>query len=329
MKFLDRAKIFIASGKGGAGCVSFRREKFIEFGGPDGGRGGRGGDIRVRALANLNTLIDYRYQQHFRAEAGVPGMGKNRTGRDGVDTVLSLPIGTQVWNDEESVCLADLTNEGQEITLAKGGQGGLGNASFKTSINQAPYKRQLGQVGQELWVRLVLKSVADVGLVGFPNAGKSTFLSCVSHARPKVADYPFTTLHPVLGVVKYHEHSWVMADLPGLLERASEGYGLGHRFLGHVERCQVLVHMIDCLTENWETAYRILRHELEGYDPSLMQKPHCLVVTKMDTADCQTEWNQRLQTLQGQVPCQVFAISSIQRQGFDPLLSHIHTLRSL
>src|SRR5215813_608042 len=242
MKFLDQAKIFVKSGDGGAGCVGFRREKFIEFGGPDGGDGGRGGDVIVEVVANLNTLIDFRYQQHFKAQRGGHGMGQNRTGAHSPDIIVQVPIGTQIFEDDNETLVADLTEPGQTILLAKGGDGGFGNAHYKSSTNQAPKRADPGWPGEERWLWLRLKLIADVGLVGLPNAGKSTFLAATSNARPKIADYPFTTLKPGLGVVKVGNREFVMADIPGLIEGAHEGAGLGTRFLGHVERCRALLH---------------------------------------------------------------------------------------
>ena len=248
MKFLDQAKIYTRSGSGGPGSVSFRREAHVPFGGPDGGDGGRGGDVVAVAVNGLNTLIDYRYQQHFKADSGRPGAGRDRSGASGKDVTLRLPIGTQILADDQQTVLADLTYEGQTIILAKGGIGGKGNAFFKSSTNRAPRKSQPGEAGQEMWVWLRLKLIADAGLLGMPNAGKSTFLSAVSAARPKIADYPFTTLHPNLGAVGVDGKEFVMADIPGLIEGAHEGAGLGHRFLGHVERCRILLHLVDaCL----------------------------------------------------------------------------------
>ena len=245
MKFLDQAKIYMRSGNGGPGSVSFRREAHVPFGGPDGGDGGRGGDVVAVAVNGLNTLIDYRYQQHFKADSGRPGAGRDRSGASGKDVTLRLPIGTQILSDDQQTVLADLTYEGQSIILAKGGIGGKGNAFFKSSTNRAPRKSQPGETGQEMWVWLRLKLIADAGLLGMPNAGKSTFLSAVSAARPKIAEYPFTTLHPNLGVVGIDGKEFVMADIPGLIEGAHEGAGLGHRFLGHVERCRILLHLVD------------------------------------------------------------------------------------
>jgi len=286
MKFLDQCKIYLKSGDGGRGCVSFRRGKFIEFGGPDGGNGGKGGDIVLVAADNLNTLIDYRYQQHFRAQNGRGGAGANRTGANGRDLVLRVPIGTQILDDDKETVLADLTRPDQRVVLLRGGDGAFGNAHYKTSTNQAPRRADPGWPGRELWVWLRLKLIADAGLVGLPNAGKSTFLSRVTHARPKIADYPFTTLHPQLGVVRLDDDTeFVVADLPGLIEGASEGVGLGTRFLGHVERCAVILHLIDGTEENVVDAYRMIRHELADYGHGLAEKPEIVGLNKIDAID--------------------------------------------
>jgi len=282
MKFLDQAKIYLRSGDGGAGAVSFRREKFIEFGGPDGGAGGRGGDVVAEAAANLNTLIDFRYQQHFRAERGHHGMGKDRSGAAGKTLIIKVPVGTQILAEDKETVLADLTKPGERAMLAKGGDGGRGNAQFKSSTNRAPRRAEPGWPGEELWVWLRLKLIADVGLVGLPNAGKSTLLAAVSAAKPKIADYPFTTLHPQLGVVRVDESSFVLADIPGLIEGAHEGAGLGHRFLGHVERCGVLIHLVDVTHENAAEAYKTIRAELKAYSPLLAAKPEIVVLNKCD-----------------------------------------------
>ncbi len=282
MKFLDEAKVYIASGAGGNGCVSFRREKFIEFGGPNGGDGGKGGDAVVEAVNGLNTLIDYRYQQHFKAQRGGNGMGKDRAGANGKDVVLKVPIGTQVYEEDGETLLADLTEVGQRATIAKGGNGGFGNAHFKSSTNRAPRHANPGQTGEERTIRLRLKLIADAGLIGLPNAGKSTFLAAVSAAKPKIADYPFTTLHPQLGVVKVDEREFVLADLPGLIEGAHEGTGLGDRFLGHTERCRVLLHLVDGTIEDAGAAYRTVRAELEAYGQGLSEKPEIVALSKAD-----------------------------------------------
>src|SRR5436190_7085592 len=286
MKFLDQCKIYLKSGDGGRGAMSFRREKFIEFGGPDGGMGGKGGDIVFVAADNLNTLIDYRYQQHFRAQNGRGGAGASRTGAHGRDLVLRVPVGTQILDDDKETVLADLIRPDQRIVLLRGGDGGFGNSHYKSSTNQAPRRAGPGWPGRELWVWLRLKLIADAGLVGLPNAGKSTFLSRVSHAKPKVADYPFTTLHPQLGVVRLGDDSeFVLADLPGLIEGASEGAGLGTRFLGHVERCAVVLHLIDGTEEDVVANYRTIRDELASYGHGLAGKPEIVGLNKIDAID--------------------------------------------
>ena len=283
MKFLDQAKIFIRSGNGGPGSVSFRREANVPYGGPDGGDGGRGGDIVAKCVNGLNTLIDFRYQQHFKAESGRPGAGRDKSGLSGKQIILRLPVGTQILSDDQTTILADLTRVGQEIILVKGGEGGHGNAFFKSSTNQAPRKSQPGISGLEMWVWLRLKLIADAGLVGLPNAGKSTFLSVVSAAKPKIADYPFTTLHPNLGVVAIDGKEFVMADIPGLIEGAHKGAGIGHRFLGHVERCRVLLHLIDATHTDPIESWRTIRTELSAYDDGLARKPEIIALSKCDS----------------------------------------------
>jgi GTPase len=282
MKFLDQAKIFLKSGDGGAGTVSFRREKFIEFGGPDGGDGGRGGDIVVESVANLNTLIDYRYRQHFKAESGHHGMGANRSGADGKSLILRVPVGTQILDEDNANVLLDLKRAGEHRVLLKGGDGGFGNTHYKSATNRAPRKAGKGWPGEERWVWLRLKLIADAGLVGLPNAGKSTLLAAVSRAKPKIADYPFTTLKPQLGVVRVHEEEFVLADLPGLIEGASEGTGLGHRFLGHVERCAVILHLVDATLDDVVGAWRTIRAELEAYGHGLADKTELIALNKAD-----------------------------------------------
>jgi len=282
MKFLDQAKVYIRSGDGGAGSVSFRREKFIEFGGPDGGDGGRGGDVWAEAVDGLNTLIDYRYQQHFKAKTGTHGMGRNMTGAKGADVTLKVPVGTQIFAEDNETLICDITVVGQRFLLAKGGNGGFGNQHFKTSTNQAPRRANPGLPGEELNIWLRLKLIADAGLVGLPNAGKSTFLSVVSAAKPKIADYPFTTLHPQLGVVNAQGREFVLADIPGLIEGAHEGAGLGDRFLGHVERCRVLLHLIDATCEHAGKAYKTVRTELEAYEGHLADKIEIVALNKID-----------------------------------------------
>lgn len=323
MKFLDQAKIFIKSGNGGPGAVSFRREANVPRGGPDGGDGGRGGDIIARCVGGLNTLIDYRYQQHFKAPSGQPGAGRDRSGGKGDSIVLKLPQGTQILSDDQQTILADLTAEGQEVTLLKGGIGGKGNAFFTSSTNQAPRRSQPGETGDELWVWLRLKLIADAGLVGLPNAGKSTFLSVVSAARPKIADYPFTTLHPNLGVVGIDNHEFVMADIPGLIAGAHKGAGIGHRFLGHVERCRVLLHLLDATSndplENWRT----LRAELAAYAEELAEKPEILVLSKADAAPA--DYIEDLKSeLYAQGVTKIMVISSVSGKGVKLLLRKLY-----
>ena len=288
MKFLDQAKIYIRSGDGGAGAISFRREKFIEFGGPDGGDGGRGGDVWAEAVEGLNTLIDYRYQQHFKAQKGMHGMGRNRTGVGGADVVLKVPVGTQILTEDEDTLIADLTAPGQRVLLARGGNGGFGNLHFTTSTNRAPRRANPGLEGEERWIWLRLKLIADAGVVGLPNAGKSTFLATVSGAKPKIADYPFTTLHPGLGVASADGREFVIADIPGLIEGAHEGAGLGDRFLGHVERCRVLLHLVDGTGEDAGKDYEVIRHELEAYGHGLNEKPEVVALSKADALDEET-----------------------------------------
>ncbi|MBY0509482.1 MAG: GTPase ObgE [Rhodospirillaceae bacterium] len=282
MKFLDQAKIYLKAGDGGNGCVGFRREKFIEFGGPDGGDGGKGGDVVFEAARNLNTLIDFRYAQHFKAERGADGGGANCTGRDGKTLVVKVPVGTEILSEDKEVVLADLSRDGQRVTLLRGGNGGFGNAHFKGPANQAPEYANPGQIAEEAWVWLRLKLIADVGLVGLPNAGKSTFLSTVTRARPKIADYPFTTLHPNLGVAHVGELEFVIADIPGLIEGAHEGAGLGDRFLGHVERCAVLLHLVDGTEEDVAASYKTVRKELKAYGGALTGKKEIVALNKCD-----------------------------------------------
>ncbi len=288
MKFLDQAKIYVRSGDGGNGAISFRREKFIEYGGPDGGDGGKGGDVIVTCVANLNTLIDYRYRQHFKAKTGQGGMGKNRAGANGDDVIIAVPPGTQVYAEDEETLLAELMNAGDEFRIAKGGNGGFGNAHFKSPTNQAPRHANPGQPGQELTVWLRLKLIADAGIIGLPNAGKSTFLAAVSAAKPKIADYPFTTLHPNLGVVRTPGRDFVLADIPGLIEGAHDGAGLGTRFLGHVERCRVLLHLVDATSEDVASAYRTVRSELKAYGGGLEKKKEIVALSKIDALDAET-----------------------------------------
>ena len=282
MKFLDKQKIYVRSGDGGAGCVGFRREKYIEFGGPDGGDGGRGGSIIVECVENLNTLIDFRYQQHFKARRGGHGQGRNKNGKAAEDVILKVPIGTQIFSSEDKDLMGDLINPGQRMVLAKGGDGGRGNAHFKTSTNQSPKRAEDGWPGEEHWLWLQLKLIADVGLIGLPNAGKSTLLAAVTRARPKIADYPFTTIHPNLGVGYVDGNEIIIADIPGLIEGAHEGAGLGARFLGHVERCGVLIHLIDGTQDDVAESYLTIRRELEAYDDLLSAKMELIVINKID-----------------------------------------------
>ena len=320
MHFLDQAKIFIRSGAGGPGAVSFRREKFIEFGGPDGGDGGKGGDIIFEAVPGLNTLIDFRYTQHFRAPRGKGGAGSNRTGAGGDDLVVKVPVGTQILaDDEERSLLADFTHEGQCITLLKGGDGGRGNASYKSSTNRAPRQHQTGWPGEEMWVWLRLKLLADVGLVGLPNAGKSTFINAVTNAQAKVGAYAFTTLRPQLGVVSHKGREFVVADIPGLIEGAADGAGIGDRFLGHVERCQVLLHLVDANDDDVATSYRVVREELEAYGEGLGEKASVLALNKIDSLD-----EELIEALSGELAAAsgqtVFPISSAAKIGLEPIL---------
>jgi GTP-binding protein len=328
MKFLDRAKIYIESGAGGAGCLSFRREKFIEMGGPNGGDGGRGGHVFAEAVENLNTLIDFRYQQHFTAKNGRPGEGSNRTGADGEDLVIKVPVGTQIFEQDEETLVADLDKPGERVLLAKGGNGGFGNAHFKSSTNRAPVRANPGQPAEERTVWLRLKLIADFGLVGLPNAGKSTLLAAVTAAKPKIADYPFTTLHPGLGVVRLNEgESFVLADIPGLIEGAHEGAGIGDRFLGHVERCAAIVHLVDGTSDDVAADYRTVRGELVAYGGGLSEKPEVLCLNKIDALDEATR-KARLKTLSKAAGRQARAISGVSGAGLKELLRDLMTLKT-
>jgi GTPase len=311
MKFLDEAKVYIRSGDGGNGCVSFRREKFIEFGGPNGGDGGKGGDVIAEAVEGLNTLIDYRYQQHFTAKNGGGGMGKDRHGANGADALLKVPVGTQIYEEDGETLLVDLTEPGQHTVLARGGNGGFGNAHFKSSTNRAPRRANPGQPGEERTIRLRLKLIADAGIVGLPNAGKSTFLAAVSAAKPKIADYPFTTLQPQLGVVEIDGREFVLADIPGLIEGAHEGVGLGDHFLGHVERCRVLLHLVDGTGEDAAAAYETVRAELTAYGKGLADKPEIVALNKSDalTAAGIKDQAARLKRVAKRQPLVVSAVS--------------------
>ncbi len=322
MKFLDQAKVFIKSGAGGAGCVSFHREKFVEFGGPDGGDGGNGGHVWIEAVNGLNTLIDYRFQQHHKAQTGVHGMGRNRTGAKGEDIILKVPAGTQVFEEDNETLICDITEEGQRFRLAKGGNGGFGNAHFKSATNQAPRNANPGQPSDEKTVWLRLKLIADAGLVGLPNAGKSTFLSNVSRARPKIGAYPFTTLHPNLGVATSDGYEFIIADIPGLIEGAHEGAGIGDRFLGHVERTRVMLHLVSAQEEDVAKAYKTVRKELEAYGKGIAEKPEIIALSQTDILDEET-LNEKMQALEEAAGRKVEKISSIAGFGMKEMLRNL------
>ena len=322
MKFLDLAKIYIRSGSGGSGAVSFRREKYIEYGGPDGGDGGRGGDVIVQAVDGLNTLIDFRYQQHFFAKSGQGGMGKQRSGKDGESIFLKVPVGTEILDEDQQTVLVDMSNLGQTFKLGLGGNGGFGNLHFKTSLNQAPRRANPGQSGVERTIWLRLKLIADVGLIGVPNAGKSTFLAASSNARPKIADYPFTTLHPNLGVVGVDQTEFVIADIPGLIQGASEGKGIGTRFLGHVERCSVLLHLVDGTTESVVKEYNMVLDELKKYGGDLVKKPVIVVLNKVDALD-DIEKDKKLAELKSAVGSKVCEMSGFTSKGVNGVLREL------
>ncbi|WP_300066102.1 GTPase ObgE [uncultured Ruegeria sp.] len=324
MKFLDLAKVYIRSGAGGGGCVSFRREKYIEYGGPDGGDGGKGGSVWAEVVDGLNTLIDFRYQQHFFAKSGQPGRGQQRTGKDGDDIILRVPVGTEILDEDEETVIADLTQVGERVLLAKGGNGGFGNLHFKSATNQAPRRANPGQGGIDRTIWLRLKLIADVGLLGMPNAGKSTFLAATSNARPKIADYPFTTLHPNLGVVGVDNVEFVVADIPGLIEGAHEGRGIGDRFLGHVERCAVLLHLVDGTSETVADDYRTIIHELEAYGGALAEKPRITVLNKIDALD-EEELEAAKTELQEAVGGPIMTMSGVARQGVTEVLRALRT----
>ncbi|WP_139973873.1 MULTISPECIES: GTPase ObgE [Brucella/Ochrobactrum group] len=322
MKFLDQAKIYIRSGNGGAGAVSFRREKFLEFGGPDGGDGGRGGDVWVEAVNGLNTLIDYRYQQHFRAKTGMHGMGRNMTGGKGDDVILKVPVGTQIFEEDDETLICDITEIGQRYRLAKGGNGGFGNLHFTTSTNRAPRRANPGQEGIERTIWLRLKLIADAGLVGLPNAGKSTFLASVTAAKPKIADYPFTTLHPNLGVARVDGREFVIADIPGLIEGASEGVGLGDRFLGHVERTRVLLHLVSAQEEDVAKAYQVIRGELEAYEHGLAEKPEIVALSQIDTLDPEAR-KAKVKALKKACGREPLLLSAVSHEGLNDALRQL------
>ncbi len=325
MKFLDEAKIYIKAGDGGNGACSFRREKFIEFGGPDGGNGGNGGDVVLLAVANLNTLIDFRYQQHFKAMRGVNGSGRNCTGAGGDDLIIKVPVGTQIIANDKETLIIDMIEEGQTFTLAHGGHGGRGNQSYKSSTNQAPYQADEGTPGEELWVWLQLKIIADVGMLGLPNAGKSTFLSRVSRAKPKIADYPFTTLYPNLGVAYIDDSELLIADIPGLIEGASDGVGLGTHFLKHVERCKALIHLIDGTAQDVVAPYKMIMAELEKYSPILADKEQVVVLNKID-ALTDDEIDKKTKKLQKATKNTVITMSGVSGKGVEAVLRAAHAL---
>lgn len=322
MKFLDQAKIYIKSGDGGRGCVAFRREKYIEFGGPNGGDGGKGGSVYFEAVENLNTLIDFRYQQHFKAPRGQHGMGSEMCGAKGEDVIIKVPVGTEILAEDGETILKDMVTPGERFLIAKGGDGGRGNMRFKTSTNQAPRYAEPGWPGEELWVWLKLKIIADVGLIGYPNAGKSTFLSAVTRARPKIADYPFTTLYPNLGVMWIDSREVVLADIPGLIEGAHEGTGLGDRFLKHVERCSAFLHIIDGLQDDVVSAYKTIRNELKLYKESLFEKPEVIALNKCDSLD-EKEVSQKIKKLEKATGKKVFAISAFAHTGLEEVAREI------
>lgn len=330
MKFLDQCKLFIAAGHGGDGCVSFRREKYIAFGGPDGGDGGRGGSVWAEAVDGLNTLIDYRYQQHFNGDRGIHGMGRNRTGANAEDLTIKVPVGTQIFEEDQETLIADLDHIGARVLLAEGGNGGWGNTRFKSATNQAPRRFNPGLPGDERWIWMRLKLIADAGLVGLPNAGKSTFLAAVSAAKPKIADYPFTTLTPNLGVVSLGVgSSFVLADIPGLIEGAAEGAGIGTRFLGHIERCAILLHLVDCTQDAPEEAYLTVRRELEAYGADLKDKPEIVALNKTDalTPELVAEQAARLESVCGQKPHVISGATGHNVR--DVLASQYRTIRAL
>ncbi len=331
MKFLDQAKIYLQSGNGGPGCVSFRREKFVEFGGPNGGNGGKGGDVIFECVAALNTLIDFRYQQHFKAQSGLPGMGRDRSGAGGEDCIIKVPTGTQILDEDKETVLADMMTPGERVTFLKGGDGGFGNAHYKSATNQAPRKSTPGWPGEERAVWLRLKLIADAGVVGLPNAGKSTFLAATSRAKPKIADYPFTTLHPNLGIVKAGDTDFVLADIPGLIEGAHEGKGLGDRFLGHVERTSVLLHLIDITADDLPGVYKTIRKELKEYGQGITDKPEIIALNKCDALGQELAEDQLKSFKKATKKKDVHLISAVSGEGIDKVLfalaRHIKTAR--
>ncbi len=323
MKFLDQAKIHIQSGNGGNGCVSFRREKYVEFGGPNGGNGGKGGNVIIKCVDGLNTLIDYRYRQHFKAKNGSPGMGSDKTGRSGEDTIIEVPRGTLILEEDNEEVIADIVDKDQSLTILKGGNGGFGNAHFKNSENQTPRTANDGENGEEKWIWLRLKLIADIGLIGLPNAGKSTLISTVSEAKPKIADYPFTTLNPVLGIAKYNNNELVIADIPGLIEGAHEGKGLGDRFLGHIERCNLLLHLIDANDSDVINSWKTVKNEISAYSKELDEKKEIIVLSKSDSID-ETKLDEKLNILKDYTYKDVFKISSVTGKGITSILRILH-----
>ncbi len=327
MKFLDQAKIFISSGNGGDGCASFRREKYIEYGGPNGGDGGKGGDIVFKVDDNLNTLIDFRYQQHFKAKRGENGKGKNQTGADGKQLIIKVPPGTEIYNEDKSILLFDLIEKDESIILAKGGNGGLGNSHFKSSTNQAPRKFTKGETGQEKWLWLSLKLFADIGIIGKPNAGKSTFLSKISNANPKIGNYPFTTLNPVLGTVKRFDKEIVLADIPGLIEGAHEGKGLGDKFLAHIERCKILLHLVDPTDKDWHKNYKTVRNEIAKYGKKIASKKEIIVISKIDLFSSDKE--NVIKEIKKIIGSEIFVISSLNNEGIEKLMDFLFSYKNI
>ncbi len=321
MKFLDQAKIYIASGNGGDGCASFRREKYIEYGGPNGGDGGKGGDIVFIVDTNLNTLIDFRYQQHFKAKRGENGKGKNQTGADGSNLIIKVPPGTEIYNQDKSVLLYDLIKKDEKVIFAKGGSGGLGNSHFKSSTNQAPRKFTKGELGQEKWIWLSLKLFADIGIIGMPNAGKSTLLSKISNANPKIGDYPFTTLNPVLGTIKRFDKEIILADIPGIIKGAHEGKGLGDKFLAHIERCKILLHLIDVTDKNWYSNYKTVRSEINKYGRKISSKKEIIVISKSDLLSSSKKDLHK--EIKKKINSDIFTISSLKNEGLEDLMDSL------
>jgi len=324
MKFLDQAKIYVKAGNGGSGSSSFRREKFIEFGGPDGGDGGSGGSIVFYSTKNLNTLIDFRYQQHFKAERGRDGSGKKKTGKNGKDLILKVPTGTQIYEEDNNTLIEDLSKSDQKIVIAEGGKGGLGNVRFKSSINRAPRKKTGGNKGEEFWIWLQLKVIADIGIIGMPNSGKSSLLSVLTSAKPKIANYPFTTINPNLGVASYDNKEITLADIPGLTEGAHEGIGLGDKFLRHIERCKSLLHLIDITEDNLLENYSKIRKELFKYSNKLIKKKEIIVFNKIDMIN-EEEINKKLINFKKKIKKKIFMISALKNKGLNNIKKNLIT----